>query len=202
MDDPQTQQQEPSMEEILASIRRIISEDAAEPDPDEPPPPPDEPLEPEELDMPAVEPEPEPVVALEVEDEPPPPEESFSVEPPPLEPAALEADDDILELTNVVDGPPPQPAGGFPSAGRYDDGDSLISDRTADLAQSALARLNGSGARVQADMPIGDGRTVEDLVRELLKPMLREWLDANLPEIVERLVDREVQYIGRGGGRR
>jgi cell pole-organizing protein PopZ len=41
------------------------------------------------------------------------------------------------------------------------------------------------------------GRTVEDLVVEALRPMLREWLDANLPKITERLVKREIARIDR-----
>ncbi|MCB9957400.1 MAG: DUF2497 domain-containing protein [Rhodospirillaceae bacterium] len=189
MDEPQTQHQEPSMEEILASIRRIISEDASDP--------------PEEYEEP-------PMAAASDDDaeaDPPPlaqprsPELSLSDDEDLPEIEMADEDDDILELTQVVQQAPPPPPP-MESGGRSDDGTSLISERTADLAQSAFARLNGSGNRLYSDLPIGDGRTVEDLVRELLKPMLHEWLDANLPDIVERLVDREVQYIGRGGGRR
>ena len=41
------------------------------------------------------------------------------------------------------------------------------------------------------------GHTVEDLVRELMRPMLKEWLDANLPGIVDRLVRQEIERIAR-----
>jgi hypothetical protein len=44
------------------------------------------------------------------------------------------------------------------------------------------------------------GRPVEDLVMELLRPMLRDWLDRNLPTIVERIVEREVRYLSRRRG--
>ncbi|MFG1423409.1 DUF2497 domain-containing protein [Roseixanthobacter liquoris] len=40
-------------------------------------------------------------------------------------------------------------------------------------------------------------RTVEDLVKEILRPMLKEWLDANLPAIVERLVRAEIERVSR-----
>jgi cell pole-organizing protein PopZ len=43
-------------------------------------------------------------------------------------------------------------------------------------------------------------RTLEDLVREMLKPMLKAWLDDNLPQIVERLVRAEIERVSRGRG--
>jgi uncharacterized protein len=42
-------------------------------------------------------------------------------------------------------------------------------------------------------------RTLEDLVRDMLKPMLKEWLDANLPDMVERLVRAEIERVSRRG---
>jgi hypothetical protein len=42
------------------------------------------------------------------------------------------------------------------------------------------------------------GRTLEDVVRELLRPMLKDWLDENLPTIVEAAVAQEVDRISRG----
>jgi cell pole-organizing protein PopZ len=42
-------------------------------------------------------------------------------------------------------------------------------------------------------------RTLEDLVRDTLKPMLKAWLDANLPDIVERLVRAEIERVSRKG---
>jgi cell pole-organizing protein PopZ len=44
------------------------------------------------------------------------------------------------------------------------------------------------------------GRTVEELVSELLRPMLKAWLDENLPEMVERLVRAEIERVSRGRG--
>ena len=46
-------------------------------------------------------------------------------------------------------------------------------------------------------MDMGSDNTLEGLVRELLKPMIKEWLDANLPSIVEEKVEAEVQRIAR-----
>ena len=43
-----------------------------------------------------------------------------------------------------------------------------------------------------------EARTLEDLVREMLRPMLRTWLDTNLPPLVERLVREEIERVARG----
>ena len=43
----------------------------------------------------------------------------------------------------------------------------------------------------------GQGRTVEDIVVEMLRPMMRDWLDSNLPIIVERIVQREIRKLVR-----
>jgi cell pole-organizing protein PopZ len=45
-------------------------------------------------------------------------------------------------------------------------------------------------------MPKGD-RTLEDVVRELLRPLLQQWLDDNLPAIVQQSVEAEVERIAR-----
>ena len=42
-------------------------------------------------------------------------------------------------------------------------------------------------------------RTLEDLVKEMLRPMLKGWLDENLPTIVERMVRAEIERVARGG---
>ena len=44
---------------------------------------------------------------------------------------------------------------------------------------------------------MGAGRTLEDLVQEMLRPMLKEWLGKNLPSMVERLVEREIVRLTR-----
>ena len=45
---------------------------------------------------------------------------------------------------------------------------------------------------------VQNGRTLEDLVREMLRPMLKSWLDDNLPGLVERLVRTEIERVARG----
>lgn len=163
---------EPTMEEILASIRRIISEEGeAAP----------------EAEARASEPEPEPAAQPasqqaideffdEVFDEP-------------------EAEDeDVLDLTDTV-----QPPVAFSSQTEVpplmDEG--LISERTVAATTQKLSSLSELLVR---NYP-GSENTLEGLVREMLRPMLKEWLDAHLPDIVERTVAREVARItGRVAG--
>ena len=64
---------------------------------------------------------------------------------------------------------------------------------------ATLVQLAGLGARErQRELPLGDvGRTLEEMVRELLRPHMKEWLDANLPRLVERLVREEINRLVR-----
>lgn len=187
--------QEPTMEEILASIRRIISEDDAPADT----PAPDA-GEPEEAaaEAPAFAPEPTP------EPEPAPAPAPFM---------ASEPEDDALELTDRVDQvgdldiysqttapasaepesaayAPEPPAYAAPAAAPSED--SLLSQTAATAAASAFGQLSAA-----IGMPHSD-RTLEDVVRELLRPLLKQWLDDNLPGIVETAVREEVERIARG----
>lgn len=186
------------MEEILASIRRIISEDDA---PAEAAP------EAAAAPEPAPEPEPAPVAA---EAPPPPPEPEPAPAPPPEPPAAAapepapaqpvaEDEDEALELTQKVETlgdldvmaptepePPPAPVREVAPAA------SLVSERAATAAAAAFGQLSATIA-----MP-REGRTLEDVVRELLTPLLQQWLDDNLPTIVRETVEAEVERIARG----
>lgn len=221
MNEPRSQQ-EPSMEEILASIRRIISEDGVEEGAakesngraDEPPAADgDEPASRQGRADPA------PANDLWAEDA-----EGEA------RPYAGEAEEsDILELTDIVEDdepeppmppraaeeerqapqPPPErmeheaPARHSPRD-RDDASDRIVSPLAAASASDAFAHLldrSNVGSEI-GSVPVGDGKTVEDIVRELLRPMLREWLDANLPTLVENLVQREVEAIARGSGKR
>jgi uncharacterized protein len=67
---------------------------------------------------------------------------------------------------------------------------ALTDEHTADVAAGALGKLISR-------MEIAGDNTIEGLVREMLKPMIKEWLDANLPKIVEEKVEAEVQRIAR-----
>ncbi len=156
MADEKEQQQDPSMEDILASIRRDLSEDERE--------------EGAEAAAPEAEPAPEPEHEPEPEPEPAPPPE------PSLE--------DVLDLTPDMIASDPVVSG--PAA------------RASNDALQELERVLHS----QRDIPIG-GRdvTLEGLIREILRPLLREWLDRNLPYVIERLAKEEIdQKISRAEG--
>lgn len=153
------------MEEILASIRRIISEE-------------------EQAPMAA------PVLDLTQTDEPAP---QVAAPPPP--------DDDIV--FEAVEEPAPQEAAPMPepviatapqprSIVMEPQAEPILSTPVASAAAGSLARLAGT-LRI-SDQP---GQTVEGVVRELLKPMLKEWLDQHLAAIVEARVEAELERIAR-----
>ncbi len=188
---------EPTMEEILASIRRIISEDdAPAADPvaaaDAAPAGGGEPHEPEPhedvLELTQVAPEPPPaprapapvaaetVGDLDVFDAPEP-----APPPPPRRPAPVARAPD----------PEPEPASWSAAGHEMDEEEPLIADHSADTAAGHFGALAQSLA-----MP-ASGRSLEDVVRELLRPLLKEWLDTNLTQIVETTVQAEVERISR-----
>ena len=196
-------QNEPSMEEILASIRRIIAEDGeappavppaakpAAPEPPAPEPPaaaaPANAAGDEILDLTEVaEPEPAP---------PPPPPEPRVAAPPPPPPSPPEP-----PAARAPEPPPRMPEPEFerePPA-RGDEAERLVSDATAAASVAALSQLTSLNERLDDDVEIGAGhRTLESLVRAMLKPLLRDWLDAHLPGLVERLVREEIARMVR-----
>lgn len=159
--DPQA---EPSMEEILASIRRIISEE-------------EQPAEPV-LDLTEAQAEAPQAAAPAAEDD----LVFEAVEPAPA-PVAAPAPQPVAAA------PAPRPA---PVVEHTAAPDTIISPPTASATAGALARLAGS-LRI-SDTP---HQSVEGVVRELLKPMLKDWLDQNLPAIVESRVEAELERIAR-----
>ncbi|HEY0028564.1 MAG TPA: DUF2497 domain-containing protein [Allosphingosinicella sp.] len=124
--------QDPSMEDILASIKRVIAEDGR-------------------------------ASARAVRG-------SRPAEAP------RPAEEDVLELSDPVT-----------------EADGLISPDAAQASRQSLAALSALKERSDA-LPVGDG-PLEAVVREMLKPMLKDWLDRNLPELVEELVTREIARI-------
>lgn len=82
-----------------------------------------------------------------------------------------------------------KPAGAEPAAGGKADG--LLSPHANEAVQSAFDQLAHTILGQQS-------RTLEDLVQEMLRPMLRNWLDDNLPVLVERLVREEIERVSRG----
>ena len=84
----------------------------------------------------------------------------------------------------------PKPA---PKKAEADDEDGLLSDASVAASAEALKALK---APVKlGEMPFVSGDTVEGLVQAMLRPMLKDWLDTNLPTIVKQAVDREVKRI-------
>lgn len=71
----------------------------------------------------------------------------------------------------------------------------LLSTDAAAASRDRLAALTALRQRAEAIGPAPDAGPLEAVVREMLKPMLKQWLDENLPEIVEALVTREIARI-------
>jgi cell pole-organizing protein PopZ len=230
--------QEPSMEEILASIRRIIADDEAKPAGDKgpaaaarpavkdippsipaaatakppsrpapPPPPPAEAVPNSQDDIDAMLASLDETTA-EAEIRPPQPDgevfeltDEMALPDPPPQPAAPPArsfhkvdPQDDLEFTEAAaaraaprspayepppletQAPPPQP---------------MLSRSTVNAVESAFNTLAST-------VLSNNARTLEDLVKEMLRPMLKSWLDDNLPGLVERIVKAEIERVSRG----
>ena len=127
---------EPSMEEILASIKKVIAEDK---------------------DVRTAEPAPEP-------------------EP---EPQVEEEEDEVLELEEEL----------APAA---DLGPPLLNQTAAAVSRSALEHLTTVAATVPA---LPQVNPLEEMVREMLRPILKQWLDEHLPGLVDEHVRREISRI-------
>ena len=205
MSEPE-KEEEPSMEEILASIRRIISQDDEEP-----------------AKEPAAEPEPAPEPEPEKDAEPAEEEDVLELTEDDLEEDASQDDidsmfdnieesdqeeDELVLEDEPEEEPEPEPESepeveqvasapaidmGIDDVDPALDEDALVSSEAGDNIMGqfdALSALLTTGYQ-------GSGNTLEDLVRELLRPMLKEWLDANLPEIAERMVAKEIARLAR-----
>jgi cell pole-organizing protein PopZ len=211
--------QEPSMEEILASIRRIIADDDAKPGkaPETAP----------AAKQPAAA-APSAVPASPAKPAAPP------ASKPATSAAAANSQDEIDAMLAELDGPPkaaPKPTASQPAAPDVLDlTESMTSAatpspgpapsfRTIDanpdvvfaskpepppvpdrgLISSETVKAVDSAFNTLAHTVIGqNARTLEDLVREMLRPMLKSWLDDNLPGMVERIVRAEIERVSRG----
>jgi len=193
MSDPKSASNDPSMDDILASIRKIISDDEARAQ-----------VSGQVSSQQAAQPGRPPATPL--------------VEPR-IQPPGR---DDVLLLTDLIEEPKsgaipppiplpridpvrasemPQPSVEPPAP--VDSG--LIGGGVASSAASAFSRLNQA---MQESVPVpaaadpgpvvgNNGKTVEELVKETLRPLLKEWLDQNLPQLVERYVEREIVRLTR-----
>ncbi|MEN2980090.1 DUF2497 domain-containing protein [Tistrella bauzanensis] len=237
-----TQNQEPSMEEILASIRRIIAEEdgeeggaAAQAAPAAAPARRDDRedvldlidvVEPDPFDDPAPEPEPDPGDDMAADDDfdddfargpsfaASADDDMFDDEPKPApaKPAAAPAAEDPWDMLNDADDeaafddpePEPQPApeprpAPRPQPAAAPSGEGLMSQAASAATVAAFASLGqalvgGGGDQRRPEAAFG-GRTLEDLVADILRPLLKDWLDHNLPPMVEQLVREEIQRL-------
>lgn len=159
---------EPSMEEILSSIKRIIAEEG------------DAAVTTRTRRGPRGVPAPKPEIHDDHDSD----------------------EDEILELSEPVPDERQAPVAAAPiepdpapvAAIAPKTVDPILSDRAAQASRGQLEAL--SRMVVKPEVPGSD--TLEGLVRELVKPMLRDWLDANLPQIVETMVSREISRITGG----
>jgi cell pole-organizing protein PopZ len=224
------QAQEPSMEEILASIRRIIADEETAPKgkaaaaPPEPEPTADETISEDDLDKlfaTADEPEDE---AAEDEDVLDLTEELAEPEsgPPLVEGMGDETDlafADVAEMEAVVEEPAPAPVVAPPPVAAA----PVVAPKPAPAPEPAPAprafvpepaaiealaaplisqASEGMIASAFADLSMTvinrNARTLDDLVQDMLRPMLQQWLDRNLPTMVERMVRAEIERVTRG----
>jgi hypothetical protein len=185
------QTQEPSMEEILASIRRIITEDevggerpAADRAGGIKSPQRTEPLA---TAMRAV-------------------EESYA----PDDESEAEASGDVLELSEAqmtavhqateaepADSHFPEPAGPMNGSPARSIATREESSGSGLLSANADATVTSAFGMLANTILSSEARTLEDIVREMLRPMLKAWLDDNLPPLVERMVRDEIERVSR-----
>lgn len=209
------------MEEILASIRRIIADDDAAAKPATPAE--SKPAAPPVAAVPKPAPvapprpaasAPKPVVNNQEEVDAMLAADDTAPKAPPAT-APKPAAPDVLDLTEAMAAPAPAPAANF----RTIDGasDVVFAERPASpppspqpVAPQSLADRGGLMSSVTmaavdsafnslAHTVLGNNaRTLEDLVKEMLRPMLKTWLDDNLPSLVERIVRAEIERVSRG----
>jgi hypothetical protein len=202
--------QEPSMEDILASIRRIIADDdgkAAQPAPSPKPAPkqPEQSVPQSQDDIDAL------FATMDVAPEPPPPppptkpvtrapepldltEQMAAPRPAPRPFRQIEPVIDDIGFSEVPEPPPPvapKPSQRIPAPLPAPVAEDLLSGSATASIQQAFGALSHTILAQNA-------RTLEDIVRDMLRPMLKSWLDDNLPTLVERLVRAEIERVSRG----
>ena len=184
---------EPSMEEILASIRRIISDDDAlrSSEPDEPSSSPlSNVLDIAELHV-------SPLIA---------PSPNESVLGPWSRGEALAVDthseDDVVEDRHIPD----ERAERIPAPIAVRESPPVIAAPVEHAAADVLisnetsASVSGAFDLLSASLKPSQPQTVDDLMKEMLRPMLKSWLNDNLPSLVERLVRDEIERVTRSRG--
>lgn len=193
--------QEPSIEEILESIRQIISEDGtAPPAADTKPAPSPLSLSPEQVQAHKS--------SLDLSVENAAPDHSS------LDLSVQAQDMDVLELTDAVTppqttAPEPQteevvlemldnPIVEQPMTNETPSADSLLSAQTAEAAAESFSKLLAGNVAVEREDVGRAGKvTLEDMTRELMKPLIKTWLDQNLPGLIEKVVQKEIEKLSR-----
>ncbi len=173
---------EPSMEDILSSIKRIIAEegDAATAS---------RPRRPARAAAPAPAPADDEDEILELNE----PAPSEPVQPEPRRaPQRTQHETPRVDLRDVAPEPAPQPTRAA---------EPILSQTTAEATRGPLEALSRMVVKPEvaapAALPAGE-TSLEGMVREMIRPMLRDWLDANLPRMVEEMVQREISRIAAG----
>ncbi len=215
--DQESQEPEPTMEEILASIRRIIADDdqsnakAASgegADANEAPASGEEEEDPGDDVLDLIEKVDDPVDSKDEDGEPSPIEEpQAELEPEAEAQDAASAGEEEVVLEDAgeeapsdeqPDQPEPdeEPAEAEPAS--PGDEESIISAAAAAAASGTFAELAKAMDRepeTVGNLALGSGNSLEDLVKEMVRPMLKEWLDQNLPALVKHLVRKEIQRM-------
>jgi cell pole-organizing protein PopZ len=176
--------QDQSMDDILASIRRILNEDEAAA----------EATESAEATPPAV------PVAEEPEVSPPPRAPAPEFAPPPIAPPPPVARfaPEPLDLTSDMLVTPPNQAASAPRMG-MDDVSGLIAPAAAAAAAASVGSLLRAVSSERGSQVYRGGPSIEDVVREEIRPILKDWLDHHLPPLVERLVRAEIERVVNRG---
>ncbi len=199
----ETSQEEPSMEEILASIRRIISEGGEE-----------------EGKLDGARPSAGEDSALEARSISAETQLADVAEPTGGGGEVLELTDEVDEHGNIVEALVPEQAGPvvetaetvkinelaaepvaqFTHAEEVIENDeplieTITEEATADAFAALLSQMEPGPVSENGQKITSTGRTLEEHILEMLRPMLREWLDKHLPQMVQRLVQREIDRI-------
>lgn len=193
MSDNQNEAEEPSIEEILASIRQIISDDDEEGVEAK-----DEAKKTEPVETPSPVKEPEPDIEDDVLELTDALDDEEDIQVDFVDPAdPVEEEDDFSDAAEEDDGfyDEPEEPEQEPAPRAFDPTpSSILSDNAQAATMSSLSKLVGN---VPLNRRGYDGITLEDIVRELLNPMLRDWMDDNLPPMVERIVQKELEKLAR-----
>jgi cell pole-organizing protein PopZ len=192
------------MEEILASIRRIISEDS-------------EPGKPgpvmsaqdgggEVLELTNIVHDDGSIASAQAQARRPQPAPSM---PPRREPEPAQRREPVMPEPRVARRPQPMASAPAPDPLRHmrtqpdvkmadnNDREGILSNQASSAVTNAFGMLSR-----ERDVTVGANTSLEDMVQQMLKPMLAAWLEQNLPEIVERVVQEEVERASRTGRRR